>query len=179
MDSKGTRLAFVLGLTLVIIISGVYFYEKTVFPQNSSATSSSMADVNGASSSSYNDSSHVSTPDGITASASSGNGESKQSAYPAGITPVQKVTADMKGQNVTVRGYAVKMTSGKGHHFYTFRDIVEPGSIKVVVFKAEGDNRAMDVSLQNSLNAGSPVTLSGKVDIYNGELEIIASKASE
>lgn len=71
------------------------------------------------------------------------------------------------------------MTSGKGHHFYIFRDIVEPGSIKAVVFKAESDNKAIDAPLQQSLNTGSPVTISGKVDVYKGELEIIVNKASE
>lgn len=173
MGSKGSRLAVVVVLICMVIGAGWYFYETPTPPPTPPGSSTPSSSVE-------------SPPPGTSDGSSTSSVEipvqppkPKQQAYPAGITPVQKVTADMKGQKVTVKGYAVKMTSGKGHHFYIFRDIVEPGSIKAVVFKAESDNQAVDAPLQNSLNTGSPVTLSGKVDVYKGELEIIVNRASE
>ena len=186
MNSKGARLAFVLGLILVVVVAGMYFYEKQETPQTSlPASSSTVVDDSSGSSTNKvpanNNSNNSSTTNSNTSepAATEKAASQQQQVYPAGVTPVQHVTADMKGQKVTVKGYAVKMTSGKGHHFYIFRDIVEPGSVKAVVFKAESDNHNIDAPLQNSLNNGSPVTISGKVDVYKGELEIIVNRASE
>ncbi len=173
MDNRGKRFAFVAIVLVLVIGVGLFFYEKprnpdvppVIDPPISSSDPSHEHPKTSSPNPDYKPPTTKVTP--------------TKSAYPAGVTPVQNVTADMKGQKVTVMGYAVKMTKGKGHHFYIFRDMIEPGSIKAIVFKAESDNQAVDVPLKNSLNTGSLVTLSGKVDIYKGELEIIVNRASE
>ncbi len=179
MGNKGKRFAFVAIVLVLALGVAVYFYKELPNPNYDppkppGSSASSSIPLGGSDSSGDG-----TTPPNPDYKSPTTKVTPTKSAYPAGVTPVQNVTADMKGQKVTVMGYAVKMTKGKGHHFYIFRDMIEPGSIKAVVFKAESDNQAVDVPLKNSLNTGSLVTLSGKVDIYKGELEIIVNRASE
>lgn len=112
MNSKGARLAFVFGLILVIVVAGVYFYEKQETPQNSLPPSQSTVVNDGSGSNANKASDKGSGADKVPANSNSAKTESaasetttsqQQQVYPDGVTPVQHVTADMKGQKVTVK----------------------------------------------------------------------------
>ena len=94
-----------------------------------------------------------------------------------GYTPIKDINNTMKGEYVKVVGYVTKISGGKGHTFFTFKDPNTGAIIKGVLFKQESE---ADPSRKEYINSSyqnkSIITIEGKVDIYKDELEVIAKK---
>jgi len=83
-------------------------------------------------------------------------------------TSINTITPDQVGAGVKVCGSVTnKFTSKNGHRFFTLNE--DEGSIKIVVF--------------NSTKIGSfaweNLCVIGKVDLYQGSIEVIANEVSE
>ena len=88
----------------------------------------------------------------------------------SGGTDIGQITEGMKGENVTV-------IEGKGHVFFTLKSLQTGATIKCVLFSSDASANPARVSLVHSAyDAGATVHVTGKVDIYKGELEIKARK---
>ena len=94
-----------------------------------------------------------------------------------GITEIADIYESMKGQHVVTRGYVTDISGGKGHVFFYFKDVNGGKEIKGVLFKEENyDNEGRKALVQKSLADGSAIYVDGRVDVYKGELEVIAKK---
>ena len=95
----------------------------------------------------------------------------------SGGTDIGQITEGMKGENVTVIGKILKVSEGKGHVFFTLKSLQTGATIKCVLFSSDASANPARVSLVHSAyDAGATVHVTGKVDIYKGELEIKARK---
>ena len=94
-----------------------------------------------------------------------------------GFTLISGITNSMVGQDVKIAGYVTSISGGKGHTFCTVKDPNSGASIKVVLFKSDSE---ADPSRKNNLKASynnkAIITIEGKVDVYEEELEVIAKK---
>jgi len=81
-------------------------------------------------------------------------------------TSIEKITLDNKDDFVKVRGIVSKVVDTEK---VTIMEIIQPTEITVVLFKEE--NRKMPIK------EGNEVEIFGKVDEYEGKLEIIAQRA--
>ena len=79
---------------------------------------------------------------------------------------IEKITLDNKDEFVKVRGLVNKVVDTEK---VTIIEIMQPNEITVVLFKNE--NKA------TLIQEGNEVEIIGKVDEYEGELEIIAQRA--
>lgn len=78
---------------------------------------------------------------------------------------IDKITLQNKGEFVKMKGIVSnKVDAGK----VTILDITQPQRITVILIK--NDNKTMQI------NSGNEVEIIGKVDEYEGKLEIIADK---
>lgn len=74
-----------------------------------------------------------------------------------------EIKSSWQGKNVVAEGEAVNVTRSDEHLFFDLKD--ETGSILVVDFNS-----------RTSLSRGEEVEVTGKVEVYEGELEIIAEE---
>jgi DNA/RNA endonuclease YhcR with UshA esterase domain len=79
---------------------------------------------------------------------------------------IEKITLENKDDFVKVKGVVSKVIDSDKAAII---DIMQPNTIKVVLFKA--DNKP------TTIKEGQEVEIIGKVDEYDGELEIIAHRA--
>ena len=80
-------------------------------------------------------------------------------------TNMEKITLQNKGDFVKIKGtVSNKVDAGK----ITILDITQPHEITVILIKR--DNKTIQI------NHGNEVEIIGKVDEYNGKMEIIADK---
>lgn len=89
------------------------------------------------------------------------------------------ITRSMRGEMVTIQANVVMISSGKGHVFPIFKDPDNQKTIKGVLFRnddAPEENRLQRELLESKRVDGTTVTVEGKVEIYNDELEIIIGK---
>ena len=87
---------------------------------------------------------------------------------------VHKVDAYLIGKMKNVRGIVTKANGGNGNFYFTLRDVRNNATIKGVLFKKTlNKNPEYKSKILQSLNNQSVVYLNGKIDAYNGELEII------
>lgn len=90
---------------------------------------------------------------------------------------IGNITADMKGQYVSTQGYVSHITGGKGHTFFTFSDPNSGASLKGVLFRQENEkNTGRKDVIEEAAQNGSLIHVEGKVDVYQGELEVIVKK---
>lgn len=101
----------------------------------------------------------------------------KRAEVVAGTVNVKDITPEMKGTQVEMVGYVHSVSEGKGHVFATFKDVYNDKYIKVVLFAKSIDKLPERKELLlNCQKKNSQVFVSGKVDIYKNELEVIAFK---
>ena len=90
---------------------------------------------------------------------------------------IGQIGAEMKGQNVTIVGKIIKVTEGKGHVFFTVKSMNSDATIKGVLFSSDAAKNPARVEVVRSAhNSGAPVHVTGKIDVYEGALEIKAKK---
>ena len=158
---------FIYWLIAIVILAGGYFaYEhfSTPTPTNNVNTSSNTTSTDNSSS------------DTNTASNSTNNSASKQDTI-KDFTPIASITENMKGQRVKITGYVSDISGGKGHTFFIFKDPNTSDNIKVVLFKQDNEqDPTRRQQIEASYNSKSVINIEGKVDVYEGELEVIAKK---
>ena len=79
---------------------------------------------------------------------------------------IEKITLDNKDEMVKVRGIVSRVTDTEK---VTIMEITQPTEITIVLFKAENKTTPIE--------EGNEVEIIGKVDDYEGNLEIIAQRA--
>lgn len=79
---------------------------------------------------------------------------------------VSEIERSWQGKNVIVQGEAVNVTESEGHLFFDLKD--EESSILIVDFDSIKE-----------VSEGEKVEVTGKVEIYRGEIEIIAEQISK
>jgi len=79
---------------------------------------------------------------------------------------IEKITLDNKDEMVKVKGRVSKVIDTEK---VTILNILQPSEITVVLFKQENE--------ASLIKENNEVEIIGKVDEYNGELEIIAQRA--
>lgn len=80
---------------------------------------------------------------------------------------IKDINEEMINEKVTIQGEITYLyVSKNGHVFLKIKD--ESGEIKVVVFKNSGLSRVYE------LEKGQKISVSGKIEEYKDELEIIA-----
>ena len=90
---------------------------------------------------------------------------------------IGSITADMKGSYIKTQGYVSNITGGKGHTFFTFSDPNSGASLKGVLFRQENDkNTGRKDVIESAAQTGALIHVEGKVDVYQGELEVIVKK---
>lgn len=82
---------------------------------------------------------------------------------------INKISFKKIGEHVRIKGKVVDFSTNKGHSFLTLKD--DTGKIKVVDFNSEKE-------LKKIINEAEKVQIKGSVDVYQGELEIIADEIS-
>ncbi len=87
-----------------------------------------------------------------------------------GILPIAKITPEMKGRIVRVRGILGQARSIPGGVVYQLKD--DSGEIKVVLW-----DRFVSGEARDALDTGRRVRVSGKVSEYHGQLEIVPQGA--
>ena len=88
------------------------------------------------------------------------------------VTPTGKITFDDVGKNVKVCGEIISLKTSKNNH--TFLKIEDnSGEIDVVVFNSTADKFGV-----YDLQKGDEICVAGKIDDYNGKLEIIPKEIS-
>lgn len=93
------------------------------------------------------------------------------------FTAIGEITEAMEGQEVKIAGYVTSISGGKGHTFCTVKDPNSNASIKVVLFKSDSEaDPSRKSNLEASYNNKDIITIEGKVDVYQEELEVIAKK---
>lgn len=92
-------------------------------------------------------------------------------SLPADVTPISQINANMKGKDIKVKGTIVdKSEDKKGDVFLVVSD--ETGKISIPVFS----DKKIDKQL---LSLNKLLYFSGKVDIYNGKVEIIPQSQND
>ena len=100
---------------------------------------------------------------------------SKQEPKKENMIEISQITPSMEGRTVVTRGHIIKLSSGKGNVFFTYKDVNSSATIKGVLFKEDNyENTDRKALLENCRLNNSIVYVKGKVAIYQGELEIIA-----
>lgn len=90
---------------------------------------------------------------------------------------IGSITADMKGSYIKTQGYVSNITGGKGHTFFTFSDPNSGASLKGVLFRQENEkNTGRKDVIESAAQTGALIHVEGKVDVYQGELEVIVKK---
>ena len=79
---------------------------------------------------------------------------------------IEKITLDNKDEMVKIKGTVSKVIDTEK---VTIIDVLQPNEITVVLFKND--------ETETPIQEGNEVEIIGKVDEYEGELEIIAHKA--
>ena len=91
------------------------------------------------------------------------------SSLPGEILAVREITRSRIGQIVTVSGAASAASLRNGTLFITLAD--DTGSIAVVMFERTSRGQAL-----STIGIGSNLTVTGKITLYRGELEVVADR---
>ena len=154
---------FIYWLIAIVILAGGYFgYQHFIAstPTNNTNTSSSTISTNNSSSNTN----------------ATNNSTAKQDTI-KDFTSIADITENMEGQRVKITGYVSDISGGKGHTFFIFKDPNTSASIKVVLFKQDNEQDPIRrQQIEDSYNNKSVINIEGKVDVYEGELEVIAKK---
>ena len=89
------------------------------------------------------------------------------------------ITRAMRGEFVTVQAQVAMISGGKGHVFPILKDPSNQRAINAVLFRnddAPEENLMQRELLEAKRLDGTLVTIEGKVEVYNEELEIIIGK---
>lgn len=93
------------------------------------------------------------------------------------IIGIETIEENQKGQYVKVNGFVTDISEGKGHTFFYLKDSNSGATIKTVLFRQENEkNTGRKELIKESITNNQPVTIEGKIDVYNNELEIIVKK---
>lgn len=93
------------------------------------------------------------------------------------VVEIGEINAEMKGQNATIVGKIIKVSEGKGHVFFTVQAMNSKVTIKGVLFSSDAaKNPARAEVVRSAHSSGAPVHVTGKIDVYEGALEIKARK---
>lgn len=90
-----------------------------------------------------------------------------------GVLPISKITTEYKGKYVTVQGVVSAAYRFSAGMRYTLDD--GAGRITLVVF----DKTLAMIKSPDSLNAGAELRVNGRVDVYQGKLELVPSRAKD
>ena len=106
------------------------------------------------------------------------NTESGSSDAPAAVNGGSDGAAGKKSTDSdAVVGKIIKVTEGKGHVFFTVKSMNSDATIKGVLFSSDAAKNPARVEVVRSAhNSGAPVHVTGKIDVYEGALEIKAKK---
>ena len=92
----------------------------------------------------------------------------------ANVLDVREVDSYMKGQTKNLRGKVIKANEAKDNLYFTLQDVHNNTTIKGVLFaKTNSKNPSRKQIILNSRDNQTVIYVKGKIDVYNGELEII------
>lgn len=107
-------------------------------------------------------------------------GETVTAAPSPNVVDVREVDSFMKGQNKDLRGKVIKANEGGGNLYFTLQDVKNTATIKGVLFaKTDNKNPALKQMLLRSRDNQTVIYVKGKIDVYNGELEIIVFEVQD
>ncbi len=87
---------------------------------------------------------------------------------------IREIDKTMEGQTITTTGTVTKISEGKGNTYFTLTDLKTKKSIHCVIFSKTHDKNPNYKNLvQESKNNTSAIEIQGKVNIHEGELQII------
>ena len=108
------------------------------------------------------------------------NDETVVAAPLTNVVNVREVDSYMQGQTKNLRGKVIKANEGDGSLYFTLQDVRNSATIKGVLFaKTSNKNPMLKQMLLRSRDNQTIVLVKGKIDVYNGELEIITFEVQD
>ena len=193
MERESLTKSLIAAAIIIIVVLAGYFYfysPKSDNTSNSTTTTSTTGDVksndsnksvatnsSSGTASQESSNSNTGTDSNNSSSATSNSAPSGTSTSNSNAKSISSIDQSWKGNNVTISAVVIKKyDSNKNSKTNKFMTIADPNkrsvTMKAVLFDT-GKNSNPASALDSAYKNGNPITISGKFDVYKGELEII------